>query len=46
MEPEEEKTKCPFGDCDGSGFIEIMGDGANFEWDVIDVKPCSCRLEE
>lgn len=25
--------------CD-SGEIEVMGDGANFEWDVIDVKLC------
>lgn len=26
--------------CGGDGFIEIMGDGENFEWDVIDTKPC------
>lgn len=26
--------------CSGTGVIEIMGDGANFEWDVIDTKPC------
>lgn len=29
---------CPT--CDGDGVIEIMGDGANFEWDVIAYKPC------
>lgn len=30
--------------CGGEGFIpiEIMGDGENFEWDVVDVKLVSC----
>lgn len=26
--------------CNGDGFIEIMGDGDNFECDVIGTKPC------
>ena len=26
--------------CDGDGFIEVMGDGDNFEYDVIGTKPC------
>lgn len=26
--------------CNGEGLIEIMGDGVNFEWDVIGTKPC------
>ena len=27
--------------CDGTGRIEVMGDGANFEWDVIGHRECS-----
>lgn len=34
----EEKVKCEH--CNDTGEIEIMGDGANFEWDVVDVKKC------
>jgi len=26
--------------CNGDGFVEIMGDGDNFEYDVIGTKPC------
>jgi hypothetical protein len=26
--------------CDGDGVIEIMGEGSNFEWDVVGHKPC------
>lgn len=26
--------------CGDTGWAEIMGDGPNFEWDVIDVRPC------
>lgn len=32
--------------CNDSGMIEIMGDGANFEWDVVDMRTCSCQFEE
>lgn len=33
--------------CGGDGLIEIMGDGANFEWDVIGHKPCpDCAWED
>jgi hypothetical protein len=33
--------------CDGTGYIEIMGDGENFEWDVIGTKPCSeCQNDD
>jgi len=46
MEPEEEKIVCPYGECDGSGEIEIMGDGEHFEWDVIGYKKCLCRMDE
>ncbi len=31
--------------CDGTGEVEIMGDGDNFEYDVVDRKPCpKCNL--
>ena len=33
-----EATECET--CNGDGYIEIMGDGANFEWDCIGTKPC------
>tara|TARA_R110000868_G_scaffold160448_3_gene390072 strand:+ start:2508 stop:2651 length:144 start_codon:yes stop_codon:yes gene_type:complete len=33
-----EEDKCER--CDGDGYIEIMGDGENFECDVVDTKPC------
>lgn len=26
--------------CNDKGYIEEMGDGENFEWDVIGTKPC------
>jgi hypothetical protein len=33
--------------CGGDGYIEIMGDGENFEWDVIGTKPCSeCQNDD
>ena len=33
--------------CNGTGYIEIMGDGENFEWDVVDTKPCgNCTLND
>ncbi|MDZ4241132.1 MAG: hypothetical protein U1D31_03375 [Patescibacteria group bacterium] len=36
---------CQF--CAGEGIIEIMGDGDNFEWDVVETKPCKeCRQED
>ncbi len=28
--------------CGGTGEIEIMGDGPNFEWDVIRTERCEC----
>ncbi len=28
--------------CKGTGEIEIMGDGENFEWDVVGIKTCEC----
>lgn len=31
--------------CGGTGEVEIMGDGDNFEWDVVDVKPCECTYD-
>lgn len=32
--------------CGGDGYIEIMGDGENFEWDVVDTKPCpECTID-
>lgn len=31
--------------CGGTGVIEVMGDGPNFEWDVIAEKPCWCNTE-
>lgn len=43
---EEEREPEPFcKDCNDTGRIEIMGDGANFEYDVVDVKPCHCQQE-
>jgi len=30
--------------CGGTGVIEIMGDGAHFEWDVVDTRPCDCGV--
>ena len=27
--------------CGGDGFVEVMGDGDNFEWDVIGTTPCT-----
>ena len=33
-----EATECET--CNGDGYVEEMGDGANFEWDVIGTKPC------
>ena len=27
--------------CKGTGMIDIMGDGGNFEWDVVDEKVCA-----
>ena len=37
--------ECPR--CGGSGSIEIMGDGDNFEWDVVGYKPCpDCQFED
>jgi hypothetical protein len=33
--------------CDGDGYVEVMGDGPNFEWDVVDHKPCpDCYIDE
>ncbi len=29
--------------CDGTGWIEDMGDGDNFEWDVIGYRRCPCN---
>jgi hypothetical protein len=31
--------------CNGTGIVEIMGDGPNFEWDVIGTRPCACVKE-
>ena len=33
------ENKCEY--CDGDGTIEVLGDGENFEVDVIDHKVCS-----
>lgn len=41
-EPEEE-TKFNCERCEDTGLIEIMGDGDNFEWDVIGHKRCKCQ---
>lgn len=35
----EEEDNCE--ECGGDGFVEIMGDGPNFEWDVVGTRPCS-----
>lgn len=32
-------------DCQDSGEIEIMGDGDNFEWDVVGIKRCHCQYD-
>lgn len=33
--------------CGGEGVIEVMGDGDNFEWDVIGYKPCpDCEYDD
>ena len=34
----EQEDQCE--ECGGDGIIEIMGDGENFENDVVDTKPC------
>lgn len=42
FEPEEEvKYECER--CQDTGFVEEMGDGENFEWDVIGHSRCSCN---
>lgn len=43
MDKEKEKPNCKI--CNDTGEIEIMGDGANFEWDVVDVKKCGCQRD-
>ena len=38
------KSKIPFCNiCNDTGEVEIMGDGDNFEWDVVEIKRCSCQ---
>jgi hypothetical protein len=37
----EEKFDCEL--CQDTGEIEVMGDGDNFEWDVVGIKQCSCQ---
>lgn len=40
---EHERTQESFVECDtcnDDGYVEIMGDGDNFEYDVIGTKPC------
>lgn len=39
-----EKEKCEL--CGGDGFIEEMGDGENFEYDVIAEHPCPNGCEK
>lgn len=31
--------------CKDEGRVEVMGDGANFEWDVVGFKTCECKNE-
>lgn len=31
--------------CNDEGFVEVMGDGENFEWDVVGYKRCHCQLD-
>lgn len=39
-EDDKEEVVCEL--CNDTGVIEVMGDGDNFEWDVIGTKPCIC----
>ena len=40
-----EEEKCE--ECNDSGYIEIMGDGENFEWDVVGTQRCpECNNQE
>jgi len=43
MEYLKSKNVCE--SCNGTGYIEILGDGDNFECDVVGHKKCKCLLD-
>ena len=38
----EDEPHCPH--CQGTGMIEVMGDGDGFEWDGSGYKHCNCEV--
>lgn len=40
-EVDNESYNCKF--CKDTGRLEIMGDGGNFEWDVVGYRDCQCQ---
>ena len=43
MPLEEDQTEYNCDLCQDQGFVEIMGEGEGFEWDVIGTKECECN---